>query len=225
MGIIEGGLSGHMAEVDKAFDALHVTERPQSPVSGGSYRVVAVSGLVTGATLDATPDSIFSFRWGGGAKVAVIRYIDAALLLPTSVTAAQEIGGDIIVARDFSVSDSGGTAVVLTGDNMKKRTTHTDSAVTDMRIATTAELTAGTRTLDSQPIAAFRFWELAAGAAVQHNVGHALFDARDPGLYPVVLDTNEGFIVRNTVAMTASGTQRWVVTVEWDEYLEANYGG
>jgi hypothetical protein len=226
MGVIEGGISGNVAEVDGAFAALHVTERPQSAKGqGGSYRIAATSGLVTGASLDATPDPIFSWRWGSSTKFCLVRYLDVQLVLPTSVTAAQEIGGDIIYARTFTASDSGGTALTLTGANAKKKTGHNTSAVTDARIATTTDLTAGTRTLDSQPFAAFRDWELATAATVPHQLKRMTFDARNPGLYPIVLQQDTGFIVRNTLAMTASGTQRWVVTVEWDEYLTAEYLG
>jgi len=147
---------------------------------------------------------------------------------PTAVTGAQEVGGSIDVARAFSAVDSGGTAITMTTNNMKKRTSHATSLVNDIRIASVAQLTAGTRTLDAQALAAFRYWELATGAAVQHGRAGMTFDARNPGTYPLVLSNTgngEGFIVHNTVAYTTSGTQRWVVTVEWDEIINADYAG
>ena len=90
-----------------------------------------------------------------------------------------------------------------------------------------AAITAGTRTLDSSPFAVGRFWELATGAAVQHNRETGAFNGLNPATYPIVLASNgtttsEGIVVQLGTAFTASGTMRLTVSLEWEEV--ASYG-
>jgi hypothetical protein len=151
---------------------------------------------------------------------------------------------DMMVARSFSASDTGGTGLVPFGVTKTgaMRTSMGVSLMTDMRIATTAALGAGTRTLDSQVIAGARgfipptaisyvFLPSTAGpltaapavtaTAVQGSAPAPLFTADQVSAWPLTLVTNEGFIIRATVP--ATGTWNFAVELEWAE-LSATAG-
>lgn len=188
----------------------------------GAYRVSAVSGLITGLSAG---DPVFSVRWAPVLPTANARFLTTLVLERLRVkwrtisgfTAAQEVGFDVFQARAFTASDSTGTAVVLTGNNQKKRTSAPTSSVTDMRIAATGALTAGTRTLDAQPIATDDFAELAAAATVPKGRTELEVLDQDQDRYPVVLAAKEGLVVTNRVAFGAGGTGRLIVEMDWLE--------
>lgn len=190
----------------------------------GEFLAAVPSGAVT--TIAAGTGSaghLLAFRWGdtGGNKMA-LRYLAAQFCLTTAFGAAQEVGCEAFVARSFTASSSGGTAITLTTNNNKRRKGGATSLVTDARVATTAALTAGTLTLDAQAFGSTSGWAGAAGVVIAKTV---LFDARDtihgesgiPTRSPIILEQDEGFVVRNTVLMGASGVGRWQFFAEWDE--------
>jgi hypothetical protein len=199
----------------------------------GAYRVAAVSGLITGVAKDAT---VFSMRWNpattpyseGMVKLCAIQRLRAKWRTVSGFTAAQEVGLAAFVARSFSANDSGGTAVTLTGPNQEKRVgvaapTGVNgrgmpaSQMTNMQIANTGAMTAGTRTLDAQPFAQDVFAELAAAATVPKGRFDVEFGNTDQPGFPIILSANEGVVITNTVAMGAGGTARLIVEVDWLE--------
>lgn len=222
MAIIQSGAnSTNLMSVDPTFAAAHMTLRP--PEQTGSYQIAAISGAVTGV---GAGSPVFSVRWAPGTgALCLINSVSVSATVTVGFTAAQELEYGMFVARGFTVSDTGGTQQVLSGANQKMRTnmgTSLFSAGGDMRISSTAALTAGTRTLDSQPMNANSFWSPAATAGSNlSNVNIALFD-RQPGEYPIVLANNEGMVINNVLAMGAGGVVRLVVYVNWTEV--ATYG-
>ena len=56
------------------------------------------------------------------ANPVIVRRVGVGLTLTTGFTAAQELRFQLQVARSWTVADSGGTAVALTGNNCKHRT-------------------------------------------------------------------------------------------------------
>lgn len=222
MAIIQSGAnSTNLMSVDPTFAAAHMTLRP--PEQTGSYQIAAISGAVTGV---GAGSPVFSMRWAPGTgALCMINSVYVSATVTVGFTAAQELEYGMFVARGFTVSDTGGTQQVLSGANQKMRTsmgTSLFSSGGDMRISSTAALTAGTRTLDSQPMNANSFWSPAATAGSNlSNVNIALFD-RQPGEYPIVLANNEGMVINNVLAMGAGGVVRLVVYVNWTEV--ATYG-
>ncbi len=195
----------------------------------GGYRVAAVSGLITGVAAAAP---LFSLRWSPPTApkpeldigTFVLQRLRARLTTVAGYTAAQEAGIDVILARNFTAADSGGTSLTLTTNNAKKRTDFPLTKVASINIATTAALTAGTRTLDAQPIAAQTSHELAQAATVQTGFSEVLLTNDDLDRYPVILSgttagapTAEGLIVRNLVSQGAGGTARLIVEIDWLE--------
>jgi hypothetical protein len=89
----------------------------------------------------------------------------------------------------------------------------------DMRIATTAALGAGTKTLEANSLQAI----VAAGpitASLNGEIiapGTILWQAEvGDGEHPLVLVANEGFVIRS-VAVPATGTWQIAVQVDWAE--------
>jgi hypothetical protein len=222
MAIIQSGASGStLMSVDASFAAAHMTLRP--PEQTGSYQIAAISGAVTGV---GAGSPVFSMRWAPGTgALCLINSVTISAAVTTGFTAAQELEFGLFAARGFTVSDTGGTQQVISGNNQKMRTSMNTSLIAsggDMRISSTAALTAGTRTLDSQPMNANSFFSLAATtSSAISNVNIPLFD-RMPGEYPITLANNEGIVINNILAMTAAGVIRLVVFVNWTEV--ATYG-
>lgn len=218
MAIQNQGFGGTITETDPVSRAQRVSLRAIDGTGVGRYRLGFQSGAVTGvAAATATAGHVFAFRWGSSASVALIHRVTARWITIAGFTTAQEVGLDLIRATAYSASHTGGTAVVLAAPNLKKRQSHAASVLTDARGPTTAALTAGTHTLDGQPMAFAGASELATGAAVQKTPFLLDFNCDISLGGPLELATNEGFIIRNVIAMGAAGTARLSIEVDWTE--------
>ncbi len=191
-------------------------------------RTSTYAGLAAGTPL-------FSYRWGDATHLGIIQRVRVAVATTAaSTTNSGQAERELIVARGFTASDTGGTAVTLTGSNQKMRTSQGTSLVTDMRFGTT--ITAGTRTLDANPIASAVAWlgvnftgldigcggGAAATAAAWTCAGGMgfvdLLNATNGQTYPLVLAQNEGFIIRvGKDTMPTGFTQQTYVEVDWCE--------
>jgi len=208
------GHRGGIAAVTE--DSLHVLPLGADLGSNGAYRLQAGTGLLAGvAAGSATAGHVFAFRWAQAGKFAVIERAVAKWRTIAGFTAAQEVGLDLVVARGYAALHTGGTAIPLAGDAFKKRTTHGTSNANDVRIGTTAALSAPNGLVLSQ-LGADGFAELAAGITTPKGFFNVEFAPEFP-TYPLVLAAGEGLIVRNLVAMGAGGTARVYVEVDWRE--------
>lgn len=216
MAIQVQGFSGIVQEVEgTTFRAARVVNRPLDHLALGHYRLSTIVALVVTQAANGT---LFSFRWGNATNVCVITKLRLSLLQTAAATATIMPSYQVFIARAFTASDSVGTAITLTGNEMKKRTNMGTTLVTDIRkSAVAAGVTAGTRTLDANPI-----MEMLTNSTIttpnstqyekelEIDMGH--------GNHPVVLAQNEGFIVRGpTVVFGAAGTANLVVDVSWAE--------
>ncbi len=194
----------------------------------GYYRVSAVTGLLTGL---AANNPICSIRWGGATQVRpLIMNLTITATSVTPFTVAQEIGIAAYMARSWSAADTGGTALTLTAPNNLFNSISGVAPTCTILAATTGTLTAGTRTLDanpvlygvgSQPLAA-----AAAGVAVatdQFTMSTA--DAQAPILFQSAAIPQagtargpEGIVVVSPIALGAGGTMRAVIDLEWWEF-------
>lgn len=212
MAVIQTPGSAVQATVDPGFDSLRVDIKPDD--SAGAFQISATSGAMTGIALNAP---VFSFRYAPGTgQLCVIKRVTANWITTTTFTAAQAMGFGMFFARAFLASDSGGTAVgPILGNSQKLRSRLVTSQVTDLRISSTGALTAGTRTLDTQPLGAVRFYSAAATVGTLLTSTNLIFySATD---HPLILQNNEGFVITNQVAMGAGGVGTMVINVEWFE--------
>lgn len=207
----------------------HVTAGPLPVGNGGGYRLGLQSGTMA-AGLAANAE-IYQFRYVTAAsRVCLVHGISlsaAVLTLPaistTVLTGPYQIVGTI--ARAWTIAGSSGTRAVLTTNNSKLRTTHATSEVNDAGIASTAALTAGTKTLDGSNF-----------GSVTGNAGGVLTAVGVVGAgdlipkvnlmgeflgglaFPLILANQEGFVLRNG-ASAFPATLTWCFTVEvvWSE--------
>jgi len=206
------GNAGTVAEVDgTTFRAIRVTTRPVDYGALGIYSLSLQTGVMA-AGLAANAE-IFQFRWTDATRLCAIWDIecDGAGNAGTAF-AAGVTKFEAVIARGWTVDGSGGTAATLTTNNAKLRTSMGTTLVGAIRMSSTAALTAGTKTLDTQGIGGcVQSVPATAGASVP---AQRLFRA-DIGSMPLVLAANEGFIVRATVP--ATGTWTSGITVRWAE--------
>lgn len=188
----------------------------------GEYKLAAQSGLVTlAAAATTTAGHMFVMENPSATKQAIIRYVSAQFATTTAMGAQQPMGYDLCMFNAATVVYTGGTAIdmfTLTR-SQKNRSAQalTLFTVNTVRICTTLGLTAGTQVLDSLPMAHKMFLSPVLGD--QQTV--VLLDARDDGSStvrsPLTLGFQEGFTIRNTVLMGATGVGYLTVNVEWDE--------
>lgn len=207
------------------FNAARATVRPTDHGTLGHYHISAATGTMAAAL--AANTQVWSLRWGDATRFAVIMKLHARVLPLTPFTAAtltDHTSLDAFVGRSYSTSPSGGTALTPTGNNAKVRTDMATSLVTDLRISTTAALTAGTVTLDAFPFAqSLRKGNRVNPAAATEEIIlpsnlELLYDLNvENGEHPIVLAQNEGIIIRNRTAWPAAGTAIIMVQCRWAE--------
>lgn len=180
--------------------------------SPNRFSLSAETGTV-GAGLSANSE-LFQFRWTSTTKTAAIRRIQVSAGGITAFTAGFA-KMDAVVARSWTVAGTGGGTATISGNNAKLKTSFATTAVTEIRIATTAALGAGTKTLDSQAFANV-VGSTTATAGTSIIFPTIIFDAMCDDQYPLLLGANEGFVIRATVPATGTWTGGFAVT--WDEY-------
>lgn len=228
MAVIEGGLSGTLAEVGAgAAKGLHTINKPHDIGSLGAYRVAAVTGTIAAGlgAGSATVGHMFALRNSHASNLMVINYIRARFQTLTAFTAATvtDFGFDLFRCTANSVNYTTNKANPTPS---KLRTSFGTSGVaaTDLAIATTVGMTGQTSTQDTSAIG-MSIGDpniVNAAAATEYanqglppellylpNVAH--------GEYPLVLANNEGIVIRNRAAWAAAGTGLLVVECGWSE--------
>lgn len=166
----------------------------------GSYRHHLASGAI-GAL--SAGDPVVSFRNHGLNPLAVRRVLLGFACLETPFISGQ-FKFELVAARAFTLSDSGGTAAVLTGNNGKLKTGFQTTDLADFRISSGGALTAGTRTLDNTALSMLAGTVGPSANVVYVPSGTPLFAAIEPDDWPIVLEADEGFIVKVTVPVDGS---------------------
>jgi hypothetical protein len=215
MAIIQSGANSTVLQtVDPTFLAARFTERP--PEILGAYQM----GLTSGAlTVVAAGGTVFSFRWAPATttQLCLVRRVEVGFSTITAFGTAQSLQYSMQVARQWTASDTGGTAASFAQTNTAKmRTTMPTSAFAgggQIMIATTGANSAGTRTLDSQAMA----FTNGTSSAIATTLPATPIWQHQSGDYPLILANNEGFIINNVQLMGATGVINLVVNVEWME--------
>lgn len=194
----------------------------------GQYGAAARTGIIAaGISNDA---ELLQFRWNPAdtSKRAFIRkvLVDAAVST-TYFAAGVPVQLEMLKCTAWTVAGSGGAAVDPGAASRRGPATMkaTEVATDDFRIATTAGLTAGTKTI-ATPAVGFQL----SGAPITSSLSGQIFAPNTPlfmadlcnGDHPLELVAGEGFIVRTR----APGTGTWGCTfkVEWDEADFFPYG-
>src|SRR5438445_2167004 len=196
---------------DLTHGAARISVRPDEALSVIS--MVTWSGAITGVGANSP---VFSLR-NIGANPVLVRRIGLGFITTTAFTAAQLVDFYLLAARSWTVSDSGGTGIGLTGNNCKRRTSLAALTNVDSRISTTGALTPGTRVNDTNAFAQISGWSGGAGEAIKLTPDNVLGRASTD--YPQVMATNEGFVIVLSSAMGAAGVGKLYVNIEVSEAL------
>jgi hypothetical protein len=197
----------------------------------GSYRLAVSTGLVTGvAAATATAGFLFTCRWSSSTSTKMyLKRVGAKFTCTTAYGTAQRTGCDLILARSYTASASGGTAIdmgstVANTGNLSEEFGTSLIVANATRVADTDAFTAGTQTLDANPIGVLTGWTAAIGDMVPDVTSGALETYGDLWNYrtsihgmPIKFTQDEGFVIRNKVLMGATGVGVWDFLVEWDE--------
>lgn len=211
------GNAGTVADVDgTGYRAIRVNNRPLDYGSLGTYSVSGRTGTMAAGLAANAP--VFSFRWTDPTRLCAITSVHATGAGSIVAFAAGFTNLELLIARSFTVADSGGTALTPTANNQKLRTSMGTSLVNDIRVASTATLTAGTRTLDAQPIGSLTSSVTATAGTPLWPPEH-LYEAGENDNMPIILAQNEGIVIRATVpatgTWTASFDMSWVELVAY----------
>ena len=208
------GNTGVVAEVDGTnYRAMRATLRPIDHGSFGSYRVSGLSGTMAAGL--AANSEVFQFRWTDATRICVVTsVIWDGLSGSATAFAAGFAKVDMLIARSWTADGSGGSTLSLAGNNQKMRSSMNTTLVGGSRIASTAALSAGTKTLDVQAIGQYSA-AIGTATSTQWMPQFDLFHVDPGGETPLILSQNEGFVVRATVP--ATGTWQFGVTVCWTE--------
>ncbi len=220
MPVIEGGVSGEIADVGVAAAVpQHTAAKPIPYGSLGHYRYAGFTGILP-AALGANSE-IFQFRWADASRLCVILKVRISASVTTTFFAAGvPVQVDLVKSTAWTVAGTLGTAITPAA-LLKSRASMGSTLLQagDMRIATTAALGAGTKTLETLSMSA-----ILAGGPITASLNGTIFppgttlfepDMGD-GEHPLTLAQNEGFSIRS-VAVPATGTWQAAVTVTWAE--------
>lgn len=208
--IVGAANSSTPVEVEAGTKALRATLRPDAYGNLGHYLAGEQRGPMLGGLAAASP--IVAFRYFGGGVCLVKRILFEMNTTFTAFTAGSA-QFNIFVARSYTASDSGGVAMFAGGDQQKLRSSMGDSQV-DFRSSTTGTLTAGTRTLDGQPLCSISVPISTAQDTAMVPAQTPIFDQR-LGEHPLVLAQDEGWVLQATVP--ATGTWTYSMHCYWEE--------
>lgn len=199
--------------------------RPVEVGSLGAYQVGVITGtMAAGIAGDA---EIFQFTWMDATRLALVTKVSLMgfSVFTTAFTAG--IGHFSLQAkRGITAVGSGGAAPTLTTNNAKLRTDHGTTLISgssgDLRIATTAALTAATGTLDAAFLGRVTI-PLEATTVNYARISQevALFDWRDNNHHPFVCESGEGLAI--LVTMPATGTWYASFKICWQEVASATF--
>lgn len=209
-----------VTEVDAKWLAQRATLRPLDYGTLGAYSICGVTGVMAAGL--AANSEVFQLRYTGP-NVLLIEEVKFDGLGSIVAFAAGVISMQLFRAAGWSVDGSGGTALTLTGDNNKLKTSMPKSLSADTiaRASSTAALTAGTKTLNINPLGSLQNGVATATGGTGIPEG-ALFKPI-AGQYPIALVNQEGIVIRATVPITGTWTAGF--TIRLIELTAAQWAG
>jgi len=219
MAVIEGGVTAALQEIESATLAGRSTQRPSDVGARGAYSFGQSTGVIA-AGLGANSE-IFQFRWSHATLIAVPRSVRiSAAVSTTAFIAGVPPQLELRVARGWTGQGTGGTGITFGVNDGKKRSNFAQSAMAagDLRIATTAALGAGTKTLDGFAVASLSGnGGVATGTTQMFPPGTYLWERNTGDEWPFVFLQNQGFVIRS-VEIPGTGTWKLAAIIEWSEY-------
>jgi hypothetical protein len=227
MAVVTGATTTRLEEVDANFNAGRVSIRPP----GNNPRAFIWSGATAVISTQAAAQRFFAMRNTSVLTAMLIRYVSITTTTSASGTpaAALELGTSASIVRRWAQSFTGvstsnyGTVADpprrrVRMERSRTQDAHNNAAPWDIRIAANAiDVIATTEQfdLDAQPFMEAHAWDLIQAAATFKAVTRMVFDARLPGVYPIVFEPFEGMCAVPVVSTWSN--MRSFVHVEWEE--------
>lgn len=213
-------------EIDPQFLAGRMSIRPPQLATLGAYQIGVITGEMAAGIAAAA--EIFQFRFADATRLALITKV-SLMGFNVSVTGFTAGIGHLSMqmARAWTANGTGGANPTLTTNNVNLRTDmpatliSSGSTAGDIRIATTAALTAGTKTLDAAFVGRqiVNFNTTAQQQMLPSEV--PLFNWVDNNYHPIILEADEGFSILVTVP--ATGTWDAAIKVCWQEVSASDW--
>ena len=229
-GIQIQGATGSVVEVGGfAAKGLHTINKPHDYGAFGHYRGIFTTGTIAAGM--AANGELLQMRWVDATRFCIITHV--AVLEFRNITTAFAAGVfnfALTRATAWTADGTGGGAVTVTDPAFQLRAATMGASLfsTGFRLATTAALGAGTKTLDgnnmgmsfgnvgSTPAIADYIIPKGGGTGPASGYGVDLFQPdTGAGEHPIGLAQNEGVVVRATVP--ATGTWIASMLVKWIE--------
>jgi hypothetical protein len=169
---------------------------------------IMAAGLAAGS-------EILQLRWTSTTKRCLIKQLHLTAANDGTAFAAGSGLFELVKAHTWTANGTGGTVATLTGNNANITASNPDTALVQLRYASTTNLGTGTKTLLDHPLEAALIGVPATAGILL--LDQDLFLESPDEEHPIVLDTNEGIIIRATVP--ATGTWKFSVNLKW---LESN---
>jgi hypothetical protein len=200
--------------LDRAGNLRTVARRPPSR---GDYRIGQGTAAYAGI---AANGELLQMRWTDPSRYAVIWQVSISVNASAAATAASQIDRQAIIARSWTTTPSGATAITPA----PLRTGMAPSLFAgQIQISNGAALSAGTKTLDNTGVGIVSgTMGTNAITALGTVIAKAdAFNAQGPNGRPIVLAQNEGLVVRMVTAQPAGSTLITYIDVDWSE-VEGN---
>lgn len=214
------------AEVDPFFQALRVSLRPldYKTDSGRLLGHYSIVGLTSAAAFSANA-VLAALRWADPDKLCVIRQIRAFFYVATAITAQRLDPLTLSVARGYTVRDAtNATTVSLAASSSQKlRSTMGTSLLQNSNggnidvASAAAGLSDGTKVVDSSPIGFMALSDGASIAGLGTGKSGIVYDSKDAGAHPIVLQQNEGILLSHGATAVATGTAIAGIAIDWAE--------
>lgn len=185
---------------------------------GGCFHMASKSGVMAAGLAANAP--IYAFRWVSTTLNCILRRVRISAWTTTTGFTAGLMEFDLYRVKSWTAADTGGVTDTLTGDNGNMRSAMPSSALSEIRHSSTATLTAGTRTVDSQPIDLM----VVTAPTTANTLGVSrglVFEKTGAADHPYVMAQNEGFLIQATVP--ATGVWSFSIVPEWDEVPLVNF--
>jgi hypothetical protein len=221
--VIGNGVNSNVElQVDPSFLAARTSIRPLeynvNGILGGHYSIGAQTGTMAAGIASAA--QVFQVRWADSTKLFILKKLTVQCATLTGF-AATSLGAplELIIGHGSTANGSGGTALAPTStSNRLRQVMQTTAFATsgEIRIATTAALTAATgQTLE--PAAISECMGAANATLIQSPVMN-LFEQRDFGIHPLILNSGDTLAVR-TLNPAATGTWVACFSMSWAEAI------
>lgn len=161
--------------------------------AGHFYYGAPTGSLTTVAAGTSSAGHVYALRNPSTAKKVFISRVRLVFTPTTAFGAAQALAFALFKLTGYTVAHSGGTAVTPA----KRITSQSAASIATAQVSGAGALTAGTQTLAANAIARF------SSSHATLPVLDSVYVPRDD--HPIVLEANEGLLLRNEILMGASG--------------------